>query len=81
MRHFGSFSFQAIEQSVAKRFDDKYQRTIANLEKLKKEMRTCFDSLEGSVKSLQRITDGRIKVTEEKLDKEVEKIRSTVVLI
>lgn len=66
---------------MAKRFDDKYQRTIANLEKLKKEMRTCFDSLEGSVKSLQRITDGRIKVTEEKLDKEVEKIRSTVVLI
>ena len=54
---------------------------MANLEKLKKEMRTCFDSLEGSVKSLQRITDGRIKVTEEKLDKEVEKLRSTMVLI
>jgi len=44
-------------------------------------MRNCFESLEGSVKSLQRITDGRIKGTEEKLDKEVEKIRSTVVLI
>lgn len=81
LSHFCSFSFQSIEQSVAKRFDDKYQRTMANLEKLKKEMRTCFDSLEGSVKSLQRITDGRIKVTEEKLDKEVEKIRSAVVLI
>ncbi|CAF3938186.1 unnamed protein product, partial [Rotaria sp. Silwood1] len=24
-------------------------------------MRTCFESLEGSVKTLQRITDGRIK--------------------
>jgi hypothetical protein len=44
-------------------------------------MKTCFESLEASVKSLQRVTDGRIKVTEEKLDKEVEKIRSTVVLI
>jgi len=54
---------------------------LANLEKLKQEMRNCFESLEGSVKSLQRITDGRIKGTEEKLDKEVEKIRSTVVLI
>ncbi len=54
---------------------------MANLDKLKGEMRTCFESLEGSVKSLQRITDGRIKVTEEKLDKEVEKIRSAVVLI
>lgn len=76
------FSFlQSVEQAVLKRFDDKYQRTMANLEKLKKEMRNCFESLEGSVKSLQRITDGRIKVTEEKLDKEVEKMRSTVVLI
>jgi hypothetical protein len=54
---------------------------LANLEKVKNEMRTCFESLEGSVKSLQRITDGRIKVTEEKLDKEVEKLRSTIVLI
>lgn len=72
---------ETIEQAVSKRFDDKYQRTFANLEKLKQEMRNCFESLEGSVKSLQRITDSRIKVTEEKLDKEVEKIRSTVVLI
>ena len=54
---------------------------MGNLEKVKKEMRTCFESLEGSVKTLQRITDGRIKVTEEKLDKEIEKLRSTVVLI
>jgi hypothetical protein len=44
-------------------------------------MRVCFESLEGSVKALQRITDGRIKVTEEKVDKEVDKLRSTVVLI
>ena len=54
---------------------------MANLEKVKKEMRTCFESLEGSVKTLQRVTDGRIKGTEEKLDREVEKIRSKVVVI
>ncbi|CAF5098066.1 unnamed protein product, partial [Rotaria socialis] len=66
---------------VYKRFDEKYQKTMANLEKVKKEMRTCFESLEGSVKTLQRITDGRIKVTEEKLDKEIEKLRSMIVLI
>jgi hypothetical protein len=54
---------------------------MANLEKVKKEMRVCFESLEGSVKTLQRITDGRIKVTEEKLDKEIDKLRSMTVLI
>ncbi|CAF5123428.1 unnamed protein product, partial [Rotaria sp. Silwood1] len=69
------------EQTVYKRFDDKYQKTMSNLEKVKKEMRTCFESLEGSVKTLQRITDGRIKVTEDKLDKEIEKLRSMIVLI
>ncbi|CAF3314066.1 unnamed protein product, partial [Rotaria sp. Silwood2] len=71
----------SVEQTVYKRFDDKYQKTMANLEKVKKEMRTCFESLEGSVKTLQRITDGRIKVTEDKLDKEIEKLRSMIVLI
>ncbi len=73
--------FQTVEQTVYKRFDEKYQRTMANLEKVKKEMRVCFESLEGSVKTLQRITDGRIKVTEEKLDKEIDKLRSMTVLI
>ncbi|CAF1225591.1 unnamed protein product [Rotaria magnacalcarata] len=72
---------ESVEQTVYKRFDEKYQKTMANLEKVKKEMRTCFESLEGSVKTLQRITDGRIKVTEEKLDKEIEKLRSMIVLI
>lgn len=72
---------ESVEQTVYKRFDDKYQKTMGNLEKVKKEMRTCFESLEGSVKTLQRITDGRIKVTEEKLDKEIEKLRSMIVLI
>ncbi|CAF3812148.1 unnamed protein product [Rotaria sp. Silwood1] len=72
---------ESVEQTVYKRFDDKYQKTMSNLEKVKKEMRTCFESLEGSVKTLQRITDGRIKVTEDKLDKEIEKLRSMIVLI
>ncbi|CAF0799595.1 unnamed protein product [Adineta steineri] len=72
---------ESVESTVYKRFDEKYQKTMANLEKVKKEMRTCFESLEGSVQTLQRITDGRIKVTEEKLDKEIEKLRSMTVLI
>ncbi|CAF0740507.1 unnamed protein product [Didymodactylos carnosus] len=74
-------SNETVEQTVYRRFDEKYQRTSTNLEKVKKEMRTCFESLEGSVKTLQRITDGRIKVAEEKFDKEIDKVRKMVVLI
>ncbi|CAF1478059.1 unnamed protein product [Adineta ricciae] len=72
---------ESVEKTVYKKFDEKYQKTMANLDKVKKEMRGCFESLEGSVETLQRITDGRIKVTEEKLDKEIEKLRSMTVLI
>ena len=70
-----------MEQSLLKHYDDKYHRTIDGLEKVKREMRSCFESLEGSVKTLQRITDGRIRATEDKLDREVEKIRSMIVLV
>lgn len=80
-RDLSNFLFQSVEQTVYKRYDEKYQKTMANLDKVKKEMRTCFESLEGSVKTLQRITEGRIKVTEEKLDKEVEKLRNMIVII
>ena len=73
-----TFYFQSVESTIYKRYDEKYQKTMANLEKVKKEMRTCFESLEGSVKTLQRITDGRIQVTDEKLDKEIERIRNMI---
>ncbi|CAF0744481.1 unnamed protein product [Didymodactylos carnosus] len=67
-------SNETVEQTVYKRFDEKYQRASTTLEKIKKEMRTCFESLEGSVKTLQRITDGRIKVAEENFDTEIDKL-------
>jgi len=70
-----------IENDVYKRFDERYQRTIANLEKVKKEMRDCFESMESSVQTLERITDGRVKATEEKLDKKIEKFRFQLGLI
>ena len=72
------FYFQSVESTIYKRYEEKYQKTMASLDKVKKEMRTCFESLEGSVKTLQRITDGRIQVTDEKLDKEIERIRNMI---
>ncbi|CAF0841752.1 unnamed protein product [Adineta steineri] len=68
----------SIEHDVYKRFDDRYQRTVSNLDKVKKEMRTCFESLENSVQTLQRITDKRIKNTEEKLEKQVQQLRKEI---
>jgi hypothetical protein len=44
-------------------------------------MRDCFESMESSVQTLERITDGRIKTTEEKLNKKIEKFRFQLGLI
>ena len=44
-------------------------------------MRDCFESMEGSVQTLERITDGRIKATEAKLDKKVDQFRMQLGLI
>ncbi|CAF0749298.1 unnamed protein product [Adineta ricciae] len=68
----------AIEQDVYKRFDDRYQRTVTSLDKVKKEMRACFETLESSVETLQRITDSRIKGTEEKLERQVQQLRRQI---
>ncbi|UJR33668.1 hypothetical protein I4U23_021101 [Adineta vaga] len=68
----------AIEQDVSKRFDDRYQRTVTSLDKVKKEMRACFETLEASVETLQRITDSRIKTTEEKFERQVQQLRHQI---
>lgn len=81
-RHsFARVLVQAIEQDAFKRFSDRHERTVSNLDKVKKEMRACFETLESSVETLQRITDGRLKATEEKLEKQVQQIRQQIDII
>ncbi len=56
-------------------------RTTAEYEKLKRDMKAGFENVQDSIVSLQRVTDGKIKISEDKLEKEIDKIRKMVVLI
>jgi hypothetical protein len=50
-------------------------------EKLRREMKMGFENLQDSIVTLQRVVDGKIKLSEDKLEKELEKIRKMVVLM
>ena len=54
---------------------------INDTEKLRREMKLGFENLQDSIVTLQRVVDGKIKLSEDKMEKELEKIRKMVVLI
>ena len=53
----------------------------ADNEKLRREMKLGFENLQDSIVTLQRVVDGKIKLSEDKLEKELEKIRKMVQLM
>jgi hypothetical protein len=50
-------------------------------EKLRREMKLGFENLQDSIVTLQRVVDGKIKLSEDKLEKELDKIRKMVTLM
>ena len=61
--------------------DERYSRYSSDIEKLKRDLKVGFENVQESIVTLQRVTDGKIKISEDKLEKEIDKIRKMVVLI
>ncbi len=61
--------------------DERYSRYASDTEKLKRDLKVGFENVQESIVTLQRVTDGKIKISEDKLEKEIDKIRKMVVLI
>lgn len=76
-----SFKFKKLENKVNKGIDDRFNKSSNEHDKLKKELKTGFESVQDSLIALQRVVDGKIKLSEDKLEKEIERIRKMVVLI
>lgn len=70
-----------MENKVNKGIEERASKTGQDYEKLRKEMKFGFQNLQESIIHLENVTDGKIKLTEDKLEKEIEKIRKMVVLI
>jgi cell division GTPase FtsZ len=61
--------------------DDKFTKTTHDSEKLKRELKLGFENVQESIVALQKVVDGKIRLSEDKLEKELDKIRKMVVLM
>lgn len=50
-------------------------------EKTRKDLKAGFENVQDSIQTLQKVIDGKIRLSEDKLEKEIEKIRKMVVLM
>lgn len=70
-----------LDHKINKTLEDRVLRSNNDYEKLKREMKIGFENIQDSILSLQNLIDGKIKLSEDRLEKEIEKIRKMVVLI
>ena len=70
-----------MEYKMNRGIDERYSRYSSDIEKLKRDLKVGFENVQESIVTLQRVTDGKIKISEDKLEKEIDKIRKMVVLI
>lgn len=61
--------------------EERVAKSNTEYEKLKREMKLGFENIQDSIMALQNLIDGKIKLAEDRLEKEIEKIRKMVVLI
>lgn len=70
-----------MEHKVKKLIEERLGKTSNDYERLKREMKTAFEEIQDSIVTLQNVVEGKIKLAEDRLEKEIEKIRQMVVLI
>lgn len=61
--------------------DNRFTKTTNDYDKLKNELKFGFENLQESIITLQRVLDGKIKLSEDKLEKEIKIIRNIAVTI
>ena len=61
--------------------EDKFAKTSTDSDKLKRELKLGFENVQESIVALQKVVDGKIRLSEDKLEKELDKIRKMVVLM
>ena len=73
--------FQKLEQKVYRGLDDKYNKILMDYERTKKDLKAGFENVQDSIQTLQKLIDSKIRISEDKMEKEIDKIRKMVVLM
>ena len=61
--------------------EEKFTKSSNDYEKLKKDLKVGLADAEQSIVTLQKIIEGKIRLSEDKLEKEIDKLRKTIVLM
>ncbi len=72
---------QALESKVNNTLDGHLRRQKEDIDKLKRECREGFSTVHESISNMKQVMDGKRKLLEEQLRKEIGQIRKMVVLI
>jgi hypothetical protein len=50
-------------------------------ERTRKDLKAGFENVQDSIQTLQKLIDSKIRISEDKMEKEIDKIRKMVVLM
>ncbi len=64
-----------------KGLEDKISKNKQEVDKFKGDLRTGISDVQSTIVTLQKVIEGKIKLSEDRLEKELEKIRKMVVLM
>lgn len=70
-----------MDHKVKKVMDERLSKASGEYDRLRREMKEAFENIQDSIVTLQNVVEGKIKLAEDRLEKEIEKIRKMVVLI
>ena len=73
--------FQGLEQKVNVALDTHLKRQTGEIARLKKEAREGFATVHETISHMKQVMDGKRKLLEEQIRKEIAQIRKMVVLI
>lgn len=76
-----SSSTDKLENKVNRGMDDRLTKANNEAERMKRDLKLGFENVQESILALQKLVDGKIKLSEDKLEKEMDKIRKMVVLM
>lgn len=72
---------EKINDKVNRGLEDRLSKLSLDTDRGRKDLKKGFETIQASIVSLQSLVDGKIKLSEDKLEQEMDKIRKMVVLM
>lgn len=75
------FYLQSLERDLTRLVDEHSRKSSEEVQRLKRECREGFSAVHESITNMKQVVEGKRKLMEEQLRKEISQIRKMVVLV